>query len=211
MIYSYIIYLTSYFCFMYLYWSSNFSACSWRIQSHSSWAFSLYQYRQEKVNVKVSHRVQMVNNTCCLGFYLAIICQGEYLKCTGKDISPLSCSPLTWVCPLSGDQCLTPCVGHLGSSSSFPSPFVFLSRSVSAGQVEVTCGAVLYRMLLSPISLWVYQSILSINKSPPCIRWNSSWTESASSSRHRLPSSWPLPLLSSLSLPGWKKNKNKTE
>lgn len=34
-------FLTSYFCFMFWYCSSNFSASSWRIQSHSSLAFSL--------------------------------------------------------------------------------------------------------------------------------------------------------------------------
>lgn len=46
----------------------------------------------------------------------------------------------TSVCPLSSDQYLTPCVDHWESSSSFPSPFVFLSQSVSAGHIDGTCG-----------------------------------------------------------------------
>lgn len=46
----------------------------------------------------------------------------------------------TSVCPLSSDQYLTPCGDHWGSSSSFPSPFVFLSQSVSAGHIDGTCG-----------------------------------------------------------------------
>lgn len=99
---------TSYFCLVNWYCSSNFSASSWYIHSHSSLAFCLWdtQIRQ-----------------CGYSCFSCVTRSFSSLGLCSKDMSlskPIS--PPTWVLPGSISRCPEICVFHWESSSSSLSP-----------------------------------------------------------------------------------------
>lgn len=110
---------TSYFCLVNWYCSSNFSASSWYIHSHSSLAFCLWD-------------TQIIQ--CGYSCFCCVRWSFSSLGLCSKDMSlSKRISPPTWVLPGSISRYPEICVSHWESSSSSLSPsasYHFASLSV---------------------------------------------------------------------------------